>query len=327
MKKIIASLAILSLIAACDDGDLIYEDLNFAETSVNACGFGTSNILYKLNADQAFILNISSLSTSLPTQPTIEGSPLLIEINTNNQAVYRHYNGTAAQANICATIPPATPIVDNEWVATSGNIVIETTALKTANETSGFTGGEKIAQLRHDISLANVTFLTSAGEQTYDTFDFGVYSQTYQHPNIPGANQELEICGNTVFNRSSITLLSAQLSSDLLNPTLGSKTGYIDGSSNIILFKSFPTGTNLDQIDLSLANGCNQLLGAVPSMTWTGNIGSSADLTGEIEVITTNNVSGFVTHEIHLKNVTLTSDRLSFLLATDYVMGQITVAN
>ncbi|NMH27287.1 hypothetical protein [Flavobacterium silvaticum] len=330
MKKYLFAGLMLALLSSCDDGDLVYEDLDFDSSDIKECN---NTILYKTGADQAFIINLPDVAAALPIQPTVAGTPLNITIGATNRLVYRHYNGTVSVNNICASIPPATPIVDDEWTALNGQMTVETVAIKTANGTDGFEGGEIINHLEHTIRIPNVTFQTSVGTQTYAPFPedgtaYGVYAEgTFAHPQIPSPNSTLEICdGNLVFNRGSVSLFAVKLSTMLLDPTIlnQEKTDYI-GTDVLVIFRNYPTGVDLDLIDLATTDGCSDLFGAVSTQEWRGADGVQADLTGQVVVTTTNDVPGHVKHVIHLKNVTLKFGTFEFLLATDYLFGEIII--
>ena len=169
MKKIITLLTLLILITACDDGNVKVQSINFDAVPASSCG----NIIYKLNSNEALILQITENTNAFANVPTATNAPVEYQINGYNHVVYRFYNGAVTSATICGSIPPATPAVTEEWVATAGTIQITTSANKTTNTT---TNGTRITGYNHYIVLKNVTFSKPVGQQVYESFVFGNYT-------------------------------------------------------------------------------------------------------------------------------------------------------
>jgi len=136
---------------ACDDGNVTVQTINFDSVTAHNC----NDLVYKLNSNEAFIIEITENALAFTNEPTVSNTPKTYQISSANHVVYRFYNGTVATANICSTIPPATPSVSEEWIATSGTIEITTTANKSTNSA---TNGTRITGFNHYIVLRNITF-------------------------------------------------------------------------------------------------------------------------------------------------------------------------
>jgi hypothetical protein len=123
-------LIIAFAINSCDDGDLIQENISFEDVkTVQSC---TNGIIYKLKDQEALLLDV-------PEETFVNEASTTTLISAQTQKVYRFYNGTVSTENICATIPPATPIVTDQWTAKKGQIVITTSAKKESNTTPNST--------------------------------------------------------------------------------------------------------------------------------------------------------------------------------------------
>lgn len=215
MKRVVSLLVLVLLLNACDDGNLVQEDISFDDISVASCS--TNDILYKINSKEALLLQIPF--TNFTNVETGTGLPTSIDIdNSTFRAIYRFYNGTVTSDNICSIIPSGTPIVNDQWVATSGKIQITTTAVKTTNTTNNSTS---ITGYNHSIVLKNVTFAKNSGTQVYETFSFGDYVTPAKALSF-GFDKIVDQCSTTKqvydFNSSEAFTL------DNLDPTLITNT-------------------------------------------------------------------------------------------------------
>ena len=106
----------------------------------------------------------------LPDQvaETPDGSPRIVNVSATNQIIYRIYSGNVTSTNICATIPPATPVVEQEWNATGGTIEIITDALY---DTDGVT----LIGYTHNIKFVNVNFSGPSNSFSFTEYLFGNY--------------------------------------------------------------------------------------------------------------------------------------------------------
>ena len=152
MKRVVCLLVFVLLLNGCDDGNLTVENIDFSTATTESCG--ANNIIFKLKDKEALLLEIPK--SNFVNEPTVQGNPKLINIdNATIRVVYRFYNGKVVADNVCNTIPPALPIVSDQWTATSGTIQIITTANKTVNTTEN---SNRINGYTHNIVFKNITF-------------------------------------------------------------------------------------------------------------------------------------------------------------------------
>lgn len=317
MKKLALAVLCGVFLSACDDGDLVYESINFDNIATARCtplGPGVpSDVLYKLNGSEVLLMRIANLDAVLPDAPTEPSTPVSIPINANNQVFYRQYASNASAENFCGIVQSPNPPVTVQWQVSSGNIQILTTAIKSANNAQGFEGGEKISALRHGISLRQVNFETSGGVQTYDVFPFGNYDAPFSAPAIETFGLEVTQCASGVIYKNSgvaslqIAIDPILLNTDQLNTI---KTGTLSAGQNQVFYTEFAPGSDVSDL-------CNNA--PAPQSQWSTGEGA---LSAQIEVVTVSFGSGFK-HEIRLKNLVLKQGNLSFLVASDYFFGEL----
>ncbi len=317
MKKALSLLVLLAFINACDDGNLTQEDISFEDvTTTQSCS--TNNLIYKLKDQEALIMEIDK--TIFPTELTAANDTINLDINTStNRVVYRFYNGTVSTDNICETIAPATPVITEQWNATSGIIQIVTSAKKETNTTTNAT---KITGYNHNIVLKNVTFAKPNGTQVYETFKFGDYSSSAT--TLPfNFDQTLEKCtsSNDVYNFNTSEALILKIDPSLIpnevTPLNTPRTGLIGTSTNILIYRLFSNLLTSDYF-------CQSTIPTTPTLSeqWSGIAGVSGT-SGIIEVTTTTNGPNTYKHTIVLKNVSLQKGLANFNLGTSYTLGEL----
>ena len=314
MKRIVSLLVFAILLHGCDDGDLIQEDISFEDVETQNCT--TNGILYKLKDNEALILEV--LGFTFPTETKSQE----LDINGSNRVLYRFYNGAVTSATICETIPPATPTVIDQWTTSGGKIIINTTAVKTTDETKNST---KITGYNHNITFKNITFLRSSGTQVYETFPFGDY--TISATPLPFAfNKTLEQCNSPKqlydYNSSEALILDIDptLIVNQVTPINTPRTGLISDTKNKLTYRLF-SGLVTD------AYFCNLTFPATPlvSEEWIGVAGVT-NTNGIIEVTTTTFGTGFK-HTVVFKKVKMRKGNSDFILGDNYIYGELLTTN
>lgn len=319
MKRVVSLMFFALLLNSCDDGNLIQEDINFEDVDTQNCS--TNDIIYKLKEKEALLLEIPK--TSFPSEPSLTNTPLSIDINNTNRVVYRFYNGNVATDNICETIPPANPIVTDQWNATAGKIEIFTTAIKTVNTTENST---KISGYNHSIVFKNITFAKSNGTQVYETFPFG----NYVTPATPLPflfDKTIEKCSssNLIYNYTTSEALTLDIDPNLIINEVTAvntpRTGVIGTSKNILKYRLFSGLLTSDYF-------CATTTPATPTISqqWDAVAGISG-INGIIEVTTTTDGPNTFKHTIVLKKVTLKKGNSDFLLGDNYLYGDLLTTN
>ena len=162
MKKLIVLVASVFMLQACDDGDITLESFNFDTVNIQECT--TNNLIFKINRDEMLLINIPE--SSFANVETPDGSPAIITLDSDDQIIYRIYSGDVTATSICDLIPPASPIVNQEWNATGGTIEIVTDKLFAADGVTqtGFT---------HNIRFVNVNFSGASNSFSFTAYNFG----------------------------------------------------------------------------------------------------------------------------------------------------------
>lgn len=320
MKKTLYGLITALLFISCDDGNLTQETISFDTVTTQSCS--SNGIIYKIKDHEALLIQIPT--TSFTDEPTPIGSPTIIDINSTNRVVYRLYDNTIPSAMFCETIPPSSPKVTEEWIATSGKIQITTTAIKSTNATTGRTS---ITGYNHTIVFKNITFAKQNGTQVYETFAFGDYSRNIT-PLTLGFDDTLEQCSvsKQIYNYNSseaLTLdnIDANLIQNQITPLNTPRTALIGNTTNKLTYRLFTNGV------LTPNYFCNTTIPTVPAVgqEWIAEAGV-ANTKGIIEVTTTNVLNTY-THHIVLKKATLVKGNNNFTLGDSYVLGDLITTN
>ena len=314
MKRVLNVLILALFLNGCDDGDLIQEDINFDDVTAQKCT--TNNIIYKLKESEALILDATGI-----TFPS-ETSTQELEISSSNRVIYRFYDGVVSSSTLCETIPPATPVVTDQWTATGGKIVIITTAVKATNEKDNST---KITGYNHTITFKNITFDKGNGTQVYKSFPFGDY--VISATPLPFAfNKTLEQCSSSkqLYDYNSSEALILDIDPTLIvneaTPLNTPRTGLISATKNKLSYRLF-SGL------LTGAYFCNTTFPATPvvSEEWIA-VAGVANESGIVEVTTTTLGTGFK-HTVVLKKAKMKKGSSDFILGDNYIYGELLTTN
>jgi len=166
MKKSIF-LGLLTLLFACDDGDLTIETIDFDSVDIQTCAAVDleTSIFFKINDSEALILELESgkLLNETSTEE-IEST-----IGSGSQLTYRVFSDAVSSTYFCAEVPETSPTVISEIQADNGKVLITTTGIETDTVT-----------FNHTIRLDDVTFITSTDSRITDLTinEFGTVTTT-----------------------------------------------------------------------------------------------------------------------------------------------------
>jgi len=123
MKKL-ASIFLLSILVSCNDGDFIVSNFDFDSNDLATCGNVGDYVFFNINsASQESI----SLKLSTTEQLFLETSTTNYAIDgTTNFVNYRKYQGDISSAYFCNNIPPTTPLVEIDYLGSSGTAILVT---------------------------------------------------------------------------------------------------------------------------------------------------------------------------------------------------------
>ena len=329
MKKYASLLLFALLLNGCDDGDLTVETIEFDEVTSASCDPLTNTLIYKLKPQESLLLNMPA--DKIENEPTL-GDTLTYKIdNVSYRVVYRAYDGTVAKENICGAIPPKTPNVTEEWFASAGTIQIVTTQVdKTPAPTDGHT---EIVGYNHSIVFKNITFEKPSGPQVEKEYIFGDYLTSvdavvvsFLDPDNAKYCSDLKnkkVYNNNTSNSLVIENFDANLLINQDTPVGQPRTGLINSTptTNNLYYRTYATNLPTPTQDYY----CLEKTPTSPIVkdTWVGQAGVT-NVSGIIEVTTTSSLKVF-THKVVLKNVTLQKGNSTFKLATEFLLGNVTV--
>jgi len=166
-KRILVTFSFLALlVAACDDGNLQIETLDFDSVSAESCDSPittSTSIYFKINGDEVLILDLASglLANQVTEAPRTSSFP------TNSSLTYRIFNGSVSSSYFCDDIPPISPVVIEEIQASSGTVMVSTSS-------------EDGITFTHTIELEGVTLLNGTNERITDLSinEFGTVTTT-----------------------------------------------------------------------------------------------------------------------------------------------------
>ena len=314
MKRILSFLAFALLFNSCDDGDLTQDDISFDAVTVQTCN--TNPLLYKLKDNESLIFEATGIT--FPTETTTQ----TLDISSANRVIYRFYNNKVTGATICESIPPASPIVTDQWTATGGKIVINTTAVKSVNTTDN---SSKITGYNHNITFKNISFSKSNGTQVYETFTFGDY--VVSATALPLAfTKVLKQCPTSkrLYDKNSSEALILDIDPTLIvnaaTPLNTPRIGVISDTKNKLTYRLF-SGLLTDDYF------CNTTYPTTPAVNeeWIA-VAGVANVSGIIEVTTTVFGNGFK-HTVVIKKAKLQKGNSDFLLGDNYIYGELLTTN
>lgn len=320
MKKIITFCLFIILLYSCDDGDLtIQGNFNFSNATPQYCTLG--NYMYQINENEILLLQIPF--TNFRNEVTPENEPRVFNLSGTNRAIYRVYNGNINANAICSAIAPTTPIVTEEWIATSGQIVIKTIENKTIDEA---TNSSRITGYTHIIRLENAQFVRPDDNLQIVSINYGTFiTSATAFPDFTTLN--ITRCGTNT--QQMVKIASNQALQINLNEPLPLEAGVTQrliNNNNTLAYKIF---------DGNLAGTffCTNPEPTLPVLQeqWNAEEGVVNE-SGIIEINTTleldfnNNIVGR-NYEITLKKIRLRKGSIFFDLGNTYNFGITTVNN
>ncbi len=163
------------------NGTQVYENYIFGNytTDATALAFGfdgevqkssCDNRIFNFNGSEALILNVADYATLFENAVTV--TPRKAIIGSDNKLTYQLYNNQVTDAYFCATTPPTTPTLSQEWKAVDG-----VTDVSGIIEVSTTTLGN---DFQHTIRLKKVTF--KRGNSTFYLGDDVLYGSFITTP-------------------------------------------------------------------------------------------------------------------------------------------------
>ena len=145
------------MLLSCSDGDLQIETIDFDSVAIQYCTAPQTtakNILFKINDDEALILELQSgvlnkgvVGETITTESAVPGQ---------SQITYRIFSDGVTKNYFCDDIPATEPVVVEEIEAQDGTILVETIA------------NEDNTEFVHTIRLNGISFVTDTDERITD---------------------------------------------------------------------------------------------------------------------------------------------------------------
>jgi len=170
MKRFLGLLLCTLLFISCDDGDIKLDTFNFdPATAINDCDVN-NGLFFKVKNNEALILQ-TPIST-FANLVTAASTPRTVLISSANKVVYRLFNSIISNAYFCASFPPASPSVSDEWNAAAGvagtSGIIEVTTTEILNPTT-----QVLTGYNHYVVFKNITFSNGINSFTYAQYVYG----------------------------------------------------------------------------------------------------------------------------------------------------------
>ncbi len=138
MKKLLSVILAISCFASCDDGDIIVTSFDFGEQSLVRCeDFQSQFVFFKINPDNNESIALAFTSTEDifgPGNGSEESREVTIQLSGNDNITYRRFDDTVTNDYFCNPIPPATPLVVEEFISNDGDITIFTVGILADND-------------------------------------------------------------------------------------------------------------------------------------------------------------------------------------------------
>ncbi|MDR6967238.1 hypothetical protein J2X31_001245 [Flavobacterium arsenatis] len=332
MKRFFSFLVLAVLFTGCDDGDMQEVSFEFNESAAGSCNSNASSFfIYKTTDQRALILKLAERNfTNTVTSDSLaqQGGAISLDIDTNNQLIYRVYNDNITPTTMCPPngVPAAYPVVTEERRAINGGkMFIRTTPIRSEENANGST---TITEYLHTISFSDITFITADGVQRNESLPPVTYRTPASSFNFTNLSS-VQICAENnhtllfrYLNDKAMTLRLSEADAAFLfsNDISAPKVRYLN-SENILNYRFF---SRTDITPLTNNYFCSVTQPDLPSVRyiWTGN--SSVDQnTGVIEVVTEQTDDNLFKHTITLKNVTMARASQNFKLERDFIFGEV----
>lgn len=293
MKKILGCIAILSIATSCDDGDLVFDQLNFTQAEIKSC----NSLFFKTNGTELLLVNLSDGTDGivLDTEAPINQVQSLSTNNTN-QIYYRTYSDNISEGIICSTIPPAHPIVTTEYISNSGALI-----QYVRGNNVGFTNNRATINYNFTITFSNLTLSNGTSEIKYETYPFGTLVYNTQILGFTFSN--FSNCTNQLISSDSDEELIFTTDTNFELPTTVGEHTYQLSQTQNLAYKLYD-GNIVNQAP------CDEKTNVIKE-DWISTQGNYVILTTEVVNQVTQNVVA-LKHEFYLRNVTFTKNGLTF---------------
>jgi len=215
MKKIVGLFLVAISLTACDDGDLVFENLNFDGKQIQKCP--ENQLYFKTNDTELLLVDFSKTVDGVKGSVLDTLAPLNIkqELSTTGttKIYYRTYDAPIAANAICSLLAPANPKVTAEYTSLPGGRIFYTrTMIPAVTETA------VNVNYTYTINFENITLTNGTSEIKYATLPYGSYIYDSSKMNFNITNG-FDICENLLVGKTSTEIIQIQLPADFVFPT------------------------------------------------------------------------------------------------------------
>lgn len=305
MKKIVGLILTAGCLTACNDGDLVFENLNFDENQdIQKC---TDNELYfKINKNELLLVDFT-FGTNGSVLDTLAPLGEIQSLKTSNQPkiYYRTYDGSLNTNVICSLLPPANPKVVSEYTSVPGGTINYTRTMVPVVTESAVN-----VTYMYTINFENITLTNGSSEIRYTTLPYGSY--IYDSSKLSfNFSTNFEICEGVLTGKTSNEMLQLQLPEDFVFPTSGQTQTISLNDTNLLsyfVFKTTISNTDICEIpDTPIKE------------EWNVSNGNLEIVSTVVTNPVTNQITGY-RHVLRLVNAEFIKDKNSFTV-TDRTLG------
>ena len=123
MKKILGILFACVSFISCNDGDIIVTSFDFDNQNLQACGGPGAYVFFKINTSTQ-----ESISLKLNTTDVLflESGTVNYSLNESNFVNYRKFDEGISNDYFCSSIPPISPLAQQNYLANTGTASLTT---------------------------------------------------------------------------------------------------------------------------------------------------------------------------------------------------------
>lgn len=263
MKKIVGLLLIATSLTACNDGDIVFENLDFNGIEIQKCE--DNELYFKINDKELLLVDFSD-ATNNDNGSVLDSLAPLNEMQslttTNTTKIYYRTYDTAISANaICATLAPANPKVTAEYTSLSGGEILYTRTIIPA------VTKEQTVNINYTytINFRNITLTNGTSEIKYATLPYGSYVYDNSRLSFNFVSNFIN-CNNLLIGNTGNERIEIQLPATFSFPTSKQTQTITLNNTNSLhyyLFKEPFTDTGCDFPEVELKEDLQALSGTL----------------------------------------------------------------
>lgn len=302
MKKIVGLLLATATLTACNDGDLVFENLNFDGKQIQKCE--DNELYFKTNNNELLLVDFSNNFNGINGSVLDTLAPLDVRQNLQTSSTtkiyYRTYDAPVVIGTICSVLAPANPKVTSEFTSLAGGKVFYTrTMVPTVTESS------VNVNYNYTINFENITLTNGTSEIKYATLPYGSYVYDTSKLSFNFTNNFIN-CDHVLVGRTNNEILQIQLGENFEFPTTNQTQTISLNNTNLLSYFVFSKTFTVDQ-----ENECD--FPTVPiKENWQVSNGSL-----QIDTTTITNVTGTITgyrHDLKLIQAQFKKDESTFVI-------------